>query len=70
VLVQDGQSIYQGLEVGASTWLGSQWQIGGNLMLLDSSYERGSSYIGNRVAGAPKLVATRRCRNSCRRCRA
>ncbi|WP_418131957.1 TonB-dependent siderophore receptor [Variovorax sp. 278MFTsu5.1] len=58
VLVQDGQSIYQGLEVGASTWLGSQWQIGGNLMLLDSSYERGSSYIGNRVAGAPKLVAT------------
>jgi len=58
VLVQDGRSIYQGLEVGASTWLGSQWQIGGNLMLLDSSYERGSSYIGNRVAGAPKLVAT------------
>jgi len=58
VLVQDGRSIYQGLEVGASTWLGSLWQIGGNLMLLDSSYERGSSYIGNRVAGAPKLVAT------------
>jgi iron complex outermembrane receptor protein len=58
VLVQDGQSIYQGLELGASTRLGSQWQIGGNLMLLDSSYERGSSYVGNRVAGAPKLVAT------------
>lgn len=58
VLVQDGQSIYQGLELGASTRLGSQWQIGGNLMLLDSSYERGSNYVGNRVAGAPKLVAT------------
>ncbi|HWT19582.1 MAG TPA: TonB-dependent receptor, partial [Variovorax sp.] len=58
VLVQDGKSIYQGLELGASTRLGSQWQVGGNLMLLDSSYERGSSYVGNRVAGAPKLVAT------------
>lgn len=58
VLVQDGQSIYQGAELGASTRLGSQWQVGGNLMLLDSAYRRGSSYIGNRVAGAPKLVAT------------
>ncbi|SFD93108.1 iron complex outermembrane recepter protein [Variovorax sp. OK212] len=58
VLVQDGQSIYQGLELGASTRLGSQWQVGGNLMLLDSSYRRGSSYVGNRVAGAPKMVAT------------
>ncbi|MFM9926437.1 TonB-dependent receptor [Variovorax sp. H27-G14] len=58
VLVQDGQSIYQGAELGASTRLGSQWQVGGNLMLLDSSYQRGSSYVGNRVAGAPKLVAT------------
>ena len=58
VLVQDGQSIYQGLELGASTRLGSQWQLGGNLMLLDSSYERGSSYNGNRVAGAPNFVAT------------
>lgn len=57
VLVQDGQSIYQGLEVGATTRLGSQWQLGGNLMVLDTSYERGSSYQGNRVAGAPDFVA-------------
>ena len=57
VLVQDGQSIYQGLELGASTRLGSQWQLGGNVMVLDSSYERGSSYQGNRVAGAPDFVA-------------
>jgi iron complex outermembrane receptor protein len=57
VLVQDGQSIYQGLELGATTRLGSQWQLGGNVMVLDSSYERGSSYQGNRVAGAPDFVA-------------
>jgi len=57
VLVQDGQSIYQGLELGASTRLGSQWQLGGNVMVLDGSYERGSSYQGNRVAGAPDFVA-------------
>ena len=58
VLVQDGQSIYQGLELGASTRLGSQWQLGGNLMFLDTSYRRGSDHVGNRVAGAPNFVAT------------
>ena len=57
VLVQDGLSIYQGLELGATARLGSQWQLGGNVMVLDSSYERGSSYQGNRVAGAPDFVA-------------
>ena len=57
VLVQDGLSIYQGLELGASTRLGSQWQLSGNLMWLDSSYERGSGNQGNRVAGAPEYVA-------------
>ncbi|MGJ3700999.1 TonB-dependent siderophore receptor [Variovorax sp. AFSI2.2] len=57
-LVQDGQSIYQGLELGASTRLGSQWQVGANLMFLDASYRRGSDNIGNRVAGAPNFVAT------------
>jgi len=57
VLVQDGQSIYQGLELGASARLGSQWQLGGNVMVLDSSYQRGSNYQGNRVAGAPDFVA-------------
>lgn len=58
VLVQDGQSIYQGLELGAATRLGSQWQLGANLMFLDTSYQRGSEYVGNRVAGAPNFVAT------------
>lgn len=58
VLVRDGQSIYQGLELAASTRLGSQWQIGGNLMFLDTSYRRGAENIGNRVAGAPNFVAT------------
>lgn len=57
-LVQDGRSIYQGLEFAASTRLGSQWQIGGNLMFLDTSYKRGINNIGNRVAGAPNFVAT------------
>jgi len=57
-LVQDGQSIYQGLELGASTRLGSQWQFGANLMFLDASYKRGRDNIGNRVAGAPNFVAT------------
>ena len=57
VLVQDGQSIYQGLELGATTRLGSQWQLGGNIMVLDTSYERGSEHQGNRVAGAPDFVA-------------
>ena len=58
VLVQDGYSIYQGLELGGAMRLGKQWQVGGSLMWLDSSYERGSSNIGNRVAGAPSFVAT------------
>lgn len=58
VLVQDGLSIYQGMELGASTRLGSQWQLGGNLMLLDATYQRGSSNEGHRVAGAPEVVAT------------
>lgn len=58
VLVQDGQSVYQGLELGASTRLGSQWQLSGNLMFLDSAYRRGSDNVGNRVAGAPSFVAT------------
>lgn len=57
VLVQDGLSIYQGVELGASTRLGSQWVLSGNLMALDSSYQRGSLYTGNRVAGAPNFVA-------------
>ena len=57
-LVQDGQSIYQGLELGGTARLGPQWRLGSSLMLLDSEYSRGAAFIGNRVAGAPKLVAT------------
>ena len=57
VLVQDGQTVYQGLETSASTRLGKNWQIGGSMMLLDSEYQKGSAYNGNRVAGAPSFVA-------------
>ncbi|RYF70237.1 MAG: TonB-dependent receptor [Comamonadaceae bacterium] len=57
-VVQDGQSRFQGVELGAAARLGPQWRLGGNLMLLDSEYTRGNAFIGNRVAGAPKLVAT------------
>lgn len=56
VLVQDGLSVYQGLELGASKRAGA-WTVGGNLMLLDSEYRKGSDYNGKRVAGAPRFVA-------------
>src|SRR3546814_20883456 len=56
-LVQDGKSIFQGLELGASTRIAKHWNVGGSLMLLDSEYKKGSDHIGNRVAGAPKFVA-------------
>ncbi|MFJ3046679.1 TonB-dependent siderophore receptor [Herbaspirillum chlorophenolicum] len=57
-LVQDGESDYQGLELGGSLKLGSQWQLGSSLMFLDSKYSKGSAYNGNRVAGAPNMMAT------------
>jgi iron complex outermembrane receptor protein len=57
-VVQDGQSTFQGLELGAAARLGSQWNLGGNLMLLDTQYGRGNAFTGNRVAGAPEFVAT------------
>ncbi|MBO9354397.1 TonB-dependent siderophore receptor [Bordetella petrii] len=56
-LVQDGKSVFQGLELSASTRVASHWTVGGSLMLLDSEYKRGADHIGNRVAGAPKFVA-------------
>lgn len=56
-LVQDGKSIYQGLELGASTRIASNWNVGGSLMFLDTEYKKGSDFTGNRVAGAPKFVA-------------
>ncbi|WP_425468634.1 TonB-dependent siderophore receptor [Pigmentiphaga aceris] len=56
-VVQDGQSRYQGLELGAATRLGRAWTLGGNLMLLDTEYAKGQANVGNRVAGAPRFVA-------------
>lgn len=58
VYVQDGKTLFQGLELGATGRLSRQWSVGGNLMLLDTEYVKGSSYNGNEVAGAPKLVAS------------
>ncbi len=55
-LVQDGQSVYQGLELGAAVQPGRDWRVSGNLMLLDTEYKKGLTYNGNRVAGAPDFV--------------
>ncbi len=56
-LVQDGKSVFQGLELGASTRIATHWNVGGSVMFLDSEYKQGSAFTGNRVAGAPKFVA-------------
>jgi iron complex outermembrane receptor protein len=56
-LVQDGQSIYQGLELGGALKLNQDWQVSSNLMVLSSEYRKGSLYNGKRVAGAPDFVA-------------
>ncbi|MBR7539626.1 TonB-dependent receptor, partial [Mycobacterium tuberculosis] len=36
VFVQDGQSIYQGAELAGAARIGSQWEVGGSAMYLDS----------------------------------
>lgn len=57
--VQNGESVFQGLELGATTLLNSAWSLGGNLMLLDTEYAAGEADIeGNRVAGSPRFVTT------------
>lgn len=56
-LVQDGKSIYQGLELGASARVARHWNVGGSLMLLDSEYKKSADHNGNRVAGAPRFIA-------------
>ncbi|QSY67760.1 TonB-dependent receptor [Bordetella holmesii] len=56
-LEQNGLSRYQGLELAASTRLAKLWTLGGSLMFLDSEYRKGTTYNGNRVAGAPRFVA-------------
>jgi iron complex outermembrane recepter protein len=60
IYVQDGDSIYEGLEAGGSVRLGRSWQVAGDIMLLDTWYAKGQAYEGNRVAGAPKFVAAGR----------
>jgi len=55
--VQDGEEIYQGLELAGTARVGSQWDLLGNLMFLDTSYEKGAANVGNRVEGAPKFTA-------------
>lgn len=57
VFVQDGESIYQGLELAASSRLGRSWNLGGSVMVLDSEYKRSAGVDGNRVAGAPRFIA-------------
>lgn len=58
VYVQDGKTLFQGVELGATARLSKSWSVGGNLMLLDTEYIKGSSNVGKEVAGAPGLVAT------------
>lgn len=60
VLMQDGDSIYEGLEAGGSVRLGRSWQVSGDVMLLDTWYAKGQQYNGKRVAGAPQFVAAAR----------
>ena len=60
VYVQDGNEIYEGVEAGGSVRLGRDWQVAGNVMLLDTWYAKGQSFSGNRVAGAPQFVAAAR----------
>jgi iron complex outermembrane recepter protein len=57
--VQDGESVFQGLELGATARLNDGWGLGGNLMLLDTEYASATPDIeGKRVAGAPRFVTT------------
>ena len=58
VYVQDGKTIYQGLELGATARLNKLWSLGGSLMLLDAEYVEGSANNGKNVAGAPQQVVT------------
>ncbi|WP_321924019.1 TonB-dependent siderophore receptor [Paraburkholderia guartelaensis] len=60
VYVQDGNSIYEGVEAAGSVRLGRSWQVAGSVTLLDTWYAKGQSYNGNRVAGAPTFVAAGR----------
>ena len=56
VYTQDGESIFQGIEMGGDVRLGTNWNVGGDLMWINTKYERGAANNGNRVAGAPQFV--------------
>ncbi|MFM0499631.1 TonB-dependent siderophore receptor [Paraburkholderia caffeinilytica] len=56
VFTQDGESIFQGVEFGGDVRLGSSWNVGGDLMWINTQYEKGAANNGNRVAGAPQFV--------------
>ena len=57
--VQSGESVFQGVELGATALVSDAWSVGGNLMLLDAEYASGDAdIVDNRVAGSPRVVAT------------
>lgn len=60
VYLSDGLEIYQGVELAGAARIGSQWEVGGSAMYLDSWYARGAANNGHRVAGAPSFIATAR----------
>jgi iron complex outermembrane receptor protein len=55
--VEDGESIFEGMEAGADVRIGRDWTVGGDLMWIATHYKKGSTFDGNRVAGAPGFVA-------------
>jgi iron complex outermembrane receptor protein len=57
ILVQDGEEVYQGLELAGSMRLARQWDLLGNVMFLDAKFKQGAANIGNRVDGAPRFTA-------------
>ncbi|MDR5880663.1 TonB-dependent receptor [Caballeronia sp. LZ032] len=57
VFVEDGESVFQGVEAGTDVRIGRDWTVGGDVMWIATKYKKGSDFDGNRVAGAPGFVA-------------
>jgi iron complex outermembrane recepter protein len=57
VYVDDGESVFEGAEAGTDVHIGRDWTVGADLMWIATHYQKGTSYNGNRVAGAPGFVA-------------
>ncbi|MBW8190626.1 TonB-dependent siderophore receptor [Neiella marina] len=58
-LVQDGETIYQGIEFSGALSVTENFSLYGDVMLLDSEYDKtDGDYEGNDVAGAPKRQMT------------